>query len=158
MSTEQSVSEWIDQLKEGDGKAAQRLYQRYVERVVALARTKLGGLPRRVVDEEDVAQIAWNSFFQGVSAGRFPKLQDRDDLWQVLFVIIKRKAADQFRRQLAIKRGGGRGQDQFAELGGSDSSGRGVERIVARDPTPEDAALLAEELRLRLEQLGDQDL
>jgi hypothetical protein len=42
---------------------------------------------RRAADEEDVVQDAFHSFFRGVSAGRFPQLNDRDNLWRLLVAI-----------------------------------------------------------------------
>jgi len=36
---------------------------------------------RRVADEEDVVLAAFERFDHGVASGRFPKLNDRDDLW-----------------------------------------------------------------------------
>src|SRR5262245_62417052 len=46
-----SVSHWLGQLKAGDRAAAQPLWERYFRRLVALARTRLQGTPRRAADE-----------------------------------------------------------------------------------------------------------
>ena len=75
--------------------------------LVGLARSKLGDVPRRAEDEEDVALAAFASFCKGIEAGRFSRLDDRDDLWQVLIVLTERKAVDQVRRERAQKRGAG---------------------------------------------------
>jgi ECF sigma factor len=37
-----------------------------------------------MADEEDVVQNAFHSFFQGLARGRFPQLNDRDNLWRLL--------------------------------------------------------------------------
>src|SRR5262249_9537959 len=87
MSSAGSVTHWIRELKAGNHLAAQRLWEKYFQRLVALARTKLGNRPRRVADEEDVAVNAFDSFFRGAQMGRFPQLLDRDDLWQLLVMI-----------------------------------------------------------------------
>src|SRR5262245_56875046 len=92
--SEASVTIWLDKLRVGDSLAAQKLWQGYFHRLVGLARAKLRSLPRRSADEEDVALSAFDSFCRGVEVGRFPKLDDRDDLWQVLFMITERKAMD----------------------------------------------------------------
>ena len=42
-----------------------------------------------------------------MAAGRFPELDDRQDLWKVLVMLTARKAVDQLRRGHAQKRGGG---------------------------------------------------
>src|SRR5262245_7089655 len=67
-----SISVWIEQLKDGDADAAQPLWERYYHRLVGLARKKLGDLPRRATDEEDVVQSAFRSFFQRAGEGHFP--------------------------------------------------------------------------------------
>jgi hypothetical protein len=87
-----SVSLWIDRLKGGAGEAAQPLWERYFAHLVALARAKLRGAPRQAADEEDVALSAFDSFCRGVEQGRFPRLDDRDDLWQLLMLLTARKA------------------------------------------------------------------
>jgi hypothetical protein len=55
MASQGYVSNWIDLLKGGDHAAAQPLWERYFQRLVGLARTKLPGSRRRAADEEDVA-------------------------------------------------------------------------------------------------------
>ena len=58
MSSEESVTDWIGRLKAGESAAAGRLWERYFERLVGLARIQLRGTPRGVADEEDVALSA----------------------------------------------------------------------------------------------------
>ena len=80
------------QLKAGHSDAAGKIWHRYVEQLVRHARRKLGRSPRRAVDEEDVVVSAFNGFLQGVDEGRFLKLDDREDLWQVLVMLTERRA------------------------------------------------------------------
>ena len=94
MSSMGSVTAWIEQLRAGNRAAAQRLWERYFSRLVGLARRKLQGLRRGAADEEDVALSAFDSFCRGAEQGRFPRLDDRHDLWQVLLVLTQRKVAD----------------------------------------------------------------
>src|SRR5438874_9578101 len=107
MSSEGSVTRWVMALKDGDADAAQPLWERYHRRLVSLARQKLRTARRREADEEDVVQSAFHSFFRGVAGGRFPRLDDRDDLWRLLVVITARKALDQLAREHSRRRGGG---------------------------------------------------
>ena len=88
-----SVTVWLEHLKAGDPAAAGPLWERYFARLVTLARARLRLAPRAARDEEDVALSAFHNFCRGVEAGRFPRLDDRDDLWQVLFMITTCKAA-----------------------------------------------------------------
>src|SRR5262249_42971590 len=107
MSSAGDVTLWLEQLQQGDRAAAQPLWERYFRRLVGLARAKLRQVKRRVADEEDVALSAFDSFCRSAEQGRFPRLGDRDDLWQVLVVITSRKAVDQIAHEKAARRGGG---------------------------------------------------
>jgi hypothetical protein len=140
--TDGSVSRWIDDLKGGDADAAGQLWGRYFERVAGLARDRLRAVPRTVADEEDVALSAFDSFFAGVARGRFPRLDDRDDLWGILVTIARRKAADHAARQARRKRGGGRLLDEAA-LAGSDGEGPGLDELAGAGPDPEVVAATA---------------
>jgi hypothetical protein len=92
MSVDESVSVWIEALKEGDSEAVQRLWKRYFKRLVGLARNILRTTPKRMSDEEDVALSAFMSFCDRASRGKFPRLEDRHDLWKILMTITVRKA------------------------------------------------------------------
>jgi hypothetical protein len=78
------VTRWIRGLAENDPSSAKAILERYFDKLVRLARRRLGSLRRRVMDEEDVALSAMRSFFGGAAQGRFPKLEDRNDLWRLL--------------------------------------------------------------------------
>jgi DNA-directed RNA polymerase specialized sigma24 family protein len=160
MPSEGSVTTWIGRLQAGDHAAAQPLWERYFLRLVGLARKKLGDAPRRAADEEDVALSAFDSFCRGAGGGRYPQLSDRDDLWRLLVMLTAHKALDLVRHEHSQKRGGGAVLDEGAFAAPADSAGaaRGLEQIVGAEPTPEFAAQVAEEYRLRLEQLGDDEL
>src|SRR5438105_1816712 len=81
-----SVSHWIGHLKQGDQAAAQLLWERYFARLVRLAQAKIRSVcrPGGDADGEDIAVDAFDSFCRRAAQGRFPKLNDRDDLWQLL--------------------------------------------------------------------------
>ncbi len=158
MSADHSITAWLDQLKAGRSDAAGRLWHQYVEQLVRLARRKLGRTPRRVADEEDVVLSAFNGFLQGVDEGRFARLGDRDDLWQILVMLTERKAIAQRRREGALKRGGGRvrGESVFVDGEGASSHKFGLAQSPGREPTPDFAVAMNVELRHQLEQLGDE--
>jgi DNA-directed RNA polymerase specialized sigma24 family protein len=154
-----SVTYWLGALKAGDAAAAQRLWERYFDELVRLARAKLGATPRGEADEEDIALSAFHSFCQGAARGRFPRLDDRDNLWRLLVTITARKALDQLKRQGRKKRGGGRAPVGSAPAGGDpDADEAGLEQVVGREPTPAFAALVADESRRLLAALGDETL
>src|SRR5688500_820899 len=56
---------------------------------------------------EDVVVQAFERFLHGVRQGRFPRLNDRDDLWAILATLTQRLAARQARDLGRDKRGGG---------------------------------------------------
>jgi RNA polymerase sigma factor (sigma-70 family) len=145
-----SISLWIQQLKEGDPHAAQKLWERYCRRLVGLARKKLGDSPRRSVDEEDVVLSAFNTFCQRAQAEKFPDLHDRNSLWPLLALITARKAASERKHQRRAKRGGGRQLNQLA----ADDSSSGW-NFVAEEPSPADAAIFLSELERFMDSLDD---
>jgi DNA-directed RNA polymerase specialized sigma24 family protein len=151
MSAEGSVSDWIGRLKTGDRAATRQLWERYFQRLVSLARAKLQGTPRRAADEEDVALSAFHSFCQAAEQGRFPRLEDRDNLWRLLVVLTSRKASHLVRHERQQKRRAP-ANDPTAPNGAE------LEAILGSEPTPEFAAQLAEECRRLLDGLGSAEL
>jgi DNA-directed RNA polymerase specialized sigma24 family protein len=153
---ELSISQWVLGAKRGDSQAIGQLWQCYFERLVGLARQKLAGVPRRAADEEDVALSAFASFCRAARAGRFPDLAHRQGLWRLLIRLTAEKAVDQVRREGRVKRGGGRvrGESAFAH-GDSSSVDQGLAQIIGDVPTPEFAAMVAEECARLLRCLDD---
>lgn len=86
MSTEHSVTGWIAAMKDGDEDAFERLYQRYLDKLVRVARGVYGGqlddISRPTEDEEDAAQSALKTFWR--RAATFTKLTNRNDLNNLL--------------------------------------------------------------------------
>ena len=160
MLSEGSVTHWIQQLKDGDQTAAQGLWNGYFQRLVGLARVKLQGASRAAADEEDIALSAFDSFCRGAEQGRFPQLDDRDDLWHLLVVITERKAFDCVQHERRQKRGGGDvlGESAFLEPSDSSTTEVGMGQLASAEPTPEIAAQVADECRRLLECLGDATL
>jgi DNA-directed RNA polymerase specialized sigma24 family protein len=154
-----SVTGLLDRLIGGDHEAVRLLWHRYYPRLVALARKKLHGSSRRVSDEEDAALAAFDSFCRRAERGHFPDLEDRDGLWSLLVVLTARKAADQIKHHLAVKRGGGRVRDDAGLNAERDDAGpAGFDGLAADGPTPLEAALLAEEVETLLGRLGSDTL
>lgn len=152
-----SVSLWIDWLKSpGDGRnmdeASRRLWERYFERLVALARRRLGGVGGKA-DGEDVALSAIETFFRRAGEGRFPRLDDRDGLWRLLMTITTRKAFNAMRaetRRPAL--------DEQALAGGRhDAPGSPLDLTLGGEPGPAEAAEFSDLLRRLMSSLGRDD-
>jgi DNA-directed RNA polymerase specialized sigma24 family protein len=159
-----SVMGWIGDLTAGRGvdSAAQALWERYYDRLVTLAQKRLRARPSPVTEAEDAAASAFGSFCRGAAAGRYPRLGGRDDLWGLLVTITVRKVADQIERDSAQKRDWRRLRNETDLIGGAGAGpGGGPEgegelaRIVGREPTPEFAAMVAEECKILLDRLQD---
>jgi DNA-directed RNA polymerase specialized sigma24 family protein len=152
MSSDVSVTRLIGMLKQGDRVASQQLWEAYFGRLVGLARARLKNTVLGVADEEDVALSALDSFFRRAERGQFPQLEDRDDLWQLLFVLTVRKAINLVHYQGRKSRGGGRVQSL------QDLEASGADQILDTEPSPELAAQMTEECQRLLARLGDDTL
>jgi hypothetical protein len=107
MSDDGSITRCIAALKCGDREAAEALWERYFWRLAGLARGRLRAADRRVAAEEDVALSALNSVCRRAEQGRFPSLEDRDDLWRLLYIVTVRKAIALAGHGRRARRGGG---------------------------------------------------
>jgi RNA polymerase sigma factor (sigma-70 family) len=136
MSSPGSVTHWITQLLAGDDQAAHKLWERYYQQLVEMARKRLRRSPPGAVDEEDVVVNAFDSFCRDARRGRFPRLQDRQSLWLLLVTFTGQKAIDAIRRENAAKR-------RPPQHGDTEPA---LEQVLSREPSPELAAQLAEEL------------
>ncbi len=153
---EGSVTRMIGPLKSGDGDAAQAIWNRYAEKLFRLAREKLkkDRKGRRVEDEEDAVVSAFDSFCENAKQGRYPQLADRNDLWKLLTVITICKAYDQIERRRRKKRGGDLHQVEAIET--PNDTFDMLDLLIDHEPTPELAAIMAEEFQRLMKLLPDQ--
>ena len=156
MSDRPSVTQWIEDLRSGDEDAARRLWERYFQKMVEAGQRKLRHGPRRSADEEDVALGAFDSLCRGAQQGRFPRLDNRADLWPLLLTLTAQKAVDLIRRENRQRRGGGnvRGESVFGDLGG----GAGLDHFANEVPTPEFLLMIDERYAELMAQLRDDTL
>lgn len=104
----ESVSEWLQQLKAGNESAADQLWTRYFEKLIAIAakQSRRYGCPTGKLDLEAVAASVFESIWRGANAGRFQHVADRNQLSWLLQALVCRKVVSHIRRELADKRGG----------------------------------------------------
>lgn len=148
-----SVTGWLIGLQAGQPDVAQKLWETYFARLVGLARARLAGGPGMVNDPEDIALSAFNSFYQAAQKGRFPKLNDRQDLWQILVMLTGNKAIDALRRETAAKR-----PRTTPGPEGSESAVPMTDNLMGHEPTPSFAAEVADQFQHLLHRLGDDEL
>lgn len=101
--SELNSQELLQQYQDGHSDAATALFDRYVERLIALARRRIGPKLRRRIDAEDVIQSAYRSFFVHAKDGRY-QLAKAGDLWRLLAAITLNKLRGQIEKQSAAKR------------------------------------------------------
>ena len=130
-SADDSYVEWIAGVKAGRPESVARIWVEFYNRLVSYADRRLGGLPRRSSDEEDVALSAMHSLVVGLRDGRFPDVSSRDDLLKIVLVIADRKAKKEIRKQMAAKRGGG-GLRGDSVMTGMDGVGGGFGDVADR--------------------------
>lgn len=146
-----SVTGWLAALRNGESIAAQKCWEAYYSRLVNLARVKLSDKKRTLQGPEDVALSALKSFCLGAEQGRFPRLDDRHDLWQILVMLTKRKAIDALRRESC--------RPDLVPLPRphveNSTGGLSIDDIIADEPTPQSIVALAEERQRLLAMLPD---
>jgi RNA polymerase sigma-70 factor, ECF subfamily len=126
-------------LKAPDGEAARALYERFTRRLIGLARGHLDARLRHKIDPEDVVQSAYKSFFLRYGEGALAA-EGWDGLWGLLTRITLRKCADRVRYFRTEARDVAR--EATAPAGAEDAAP--WRDPAGREPTPEQAALLAE--------------
>jgi RNA polymerase sigma factor (sigma-70 family) len=139
-----SSAELIARWREGDEQAASALWLRYAEQLIALARTRLSRKLARHIDPEDLVLSAYRSFFVAARSDRYV-LRQSGDLWRLLVAITLHKLQNQFRRHSARKRD--MGQESSIE------DNNNLLKLFAREPSPDEAATLTDELEWLLGQI-----
>ena len=92
-----SVTRWLQRLQAGESGAAQAIWDRFYQRVVRLAELQLKRNADRAVDGEDIAQSAFRAVYHAVMNGRYPDMDNRQELWQLLIVSIRNRVQRHFR-------------------------------------------------------------
>lgn len=138
-----SVTTWLECLRAGDTASAEPLWQRYHAQLIQLAHKHLARQVCRAADEEDVALSAFANFCSAAAAGRYPRIENRHDLWRLLYTLTLCHARDLARHEQRQRRGGGRivPACDLLELADADLD------VLAGDvPDPGWAAAVADEL------------
>jgi RNA polymerase sigma-70 factor, ECF subfamily len=115
--------------------AAREVFMKFAGRLVALTRRQFEPRLAHRVDAEEVVQSAFKSFFVRQRAGRFD-VGGWPSVWGLLTVITLRKCADRVAYYRAACR------DARREV--NDPDGRAWDDAPNRDPSPHEAAALAE--------------
>lgn len=127
-------------LREGDSRAASRLFARYAERLVQLAERQLGARLSPRVDGEDVVQSALASFFRREARGDF-RVDSSSELWRLLVRLTLTKAWAKARHHTTEKR------SVRSEIPNAETL---ITETVGREPNPDEAAALIDQVDVLL--------
>src|SRR5881275_208926 len=125
--------------KAGSESAARELFDRYCEKLMRLARRRIGQRMAARVDREDVIQSAFRTFFVHVRNDDFT-FEGENDLFKLLVRLTVNKALRQIAYHRAAKR------DPGKEAAQATDSHDALGDLVADDPPPEVAVAVIEEL------------
>lgn len=149
-----AITDYIDQLANGNQGAADELWQHIAWRLREFALQKLDPKTRRRYDEDDAANSAFDSLCRGLVEGRVAA-ENRDALWGLLAVITSRKISAQRRLLNRQKRGCGmvRGDSGFEEYGAA-----GINGVNCNERPPDVQAEVSESCTQLLNALPDETM
>lgn len=153
MPPDQSFDDLMVQLRRSNQDAATELFDRFTNRLIALARTRLRSLPPQKEDPEDVANSALKSFFVRFRDDEF-ELNSWDGLWGLLARITLRKCGHRIEYHRAACR------DVYRELSSQPAAGDESATFfeaIARDPSPSEAAVAVETVEGLMRPLEQRD-
>jgi DNA-directed RNA polymerase specialized sigma24 family protein len=141
--TSQSITRLIRAVQDGSSSAVRPLLSVYFGRLVRLAHKRLRNLPGLGGYDEDLALRSFQSVCQRLGdPARSLEMAGRDDLWRLLAARTISRAIDLIRRYRPTR-----------VLGAGD-----VAQLLTREPTPDEAALVADECRRLLDLLKEPEL
>lgn len=141
---EEPVTLWIEQVRKADEVAMRQIWQHFAGRLHEFARRKIRPNTRRAYDEQDAVQSMFHSLCQGLEEGRYPDLENRDNLWRLMLVMTGRKISKRHRYDQQLKRDNRRllTESYFAP-NPQDRDLPGLQ-LAAGEPTPEFLAEFSE--------------
>ncbi len=142
--------ELIAAFKAGSESAATELFDRYCEKLMRLARKRIGQRMASRIDPEDVLQSAFRTFFCRVRNDEFT-FEGQHDLFKLLVRLTVNKTLRQVAHHRAAKR------DPAREAGQGAEDDDLLARLTADDPTPEVELALLDEFEKLLSQLPEFD-
>lgn len=151
-ATDATEVQLLERWKNGDESAAKEIVERYVTRLIALARTRLSAKLRRRVDPEDVVQSAYRSFFRHAADDRYV-LDRSGDLWRLLAAIVMNKLHGQVEFHTAQKRSIRMEESQASP--GADNASFINPAPFAKQPTVSEVLGVNEELQRTMHDLPE---
>ena len=148
-SEDDSFNELLEVIEAGDqNNAGSRIFVRFTNRLIALARSRLSDKLKTKVDAEDVVQSAYRSFFNRQASDQF-ELENWEGLWGLLAILTLRKCYSRVAYYHADKR------DVRREVTSDPAAEVSIRSLKAEsaEPTPEEAVALTEILERTMSSL-----
>ena len=138
---------WADDILATTPGYETELFHRYATRLLAFARSRLPQDLNSRVDEEDVVQSVFRSFFRRHEQGQF-EFESSYDVWQLLAAITYRKVVNTVKHHRRDRRNSQ--LDQHKPVDGM------LNELAGRTPTPDELNVMFDYLRWILDQLPEQ--
>jgi RNA polymerase sigma factor (sigma-70 family) len=148
-------TEWIEKWKEGDNDAFAKIWVAFYPKLVRYAEGRMLNMRKRELDGEDIVASAMRSLCRKQEQDGFEKLDSSDDLFKILYTIVRRKICQKQRIVHSGKGGYGkvRGESVFVNAAGEQNGG--LSEAAVSDVTHEEVVEYYEELEKRLAGLND---
>ena len=130
-------------------RASGALFEQFANRLIGLARLHLDARLQHKIEPEDVVQSVYKSFLLRYGQASLGD-QETAGLWSLLTVITLRKCADRVRYYKAERRDISR-----EALRSNSDRPEPWQQAIGREPTPDQAAVLAETVERVLEDLNE---
>ncbi len=140
----------VDLFRRGDQDAAREIVDRYLDRLLTLARRRISQRLASRVDPEDIVQSVFRTFFVRLKEGQFV-FQDQDDLCKLLMRITLHKTLRQVAYHKAAKR------DPSLETPQGSHHSEQLSALFDQEPTQEATVTFLDQLEHFLTQLRPQE-
>jgi RNA polymerase sigma-70 factor, ECF subfamily len=140
----------VNLCRKGDDRAAKELFDRYVEKLHALAQRRISQRLASRVDPDDIVQSVFRTFFGRLKQGQF-KIDEQDDVGRLLVSITVHKTLRQIAFHKADKR------NPNAEVAQANDNQEHLIALLDREPTPEATAMFLDQLEHFFNRLRPQE-
>lgn len=128
----------VSEYRGGDDDAAGKLFDKYCERLLRLAKRRIGQRMTSRFDPEDVVQSAFRTFFTRVKNDEF-SFAEENDLFKLLVRLTVRKTLRRIEHHRADKR------NPETEIGRSANGTEPFANVASQEPNPEMEVALIDE-------------
>jgi len=140
----------VNEFQDGSESAAKALFDKHCEKLLRLAKRRIGQRMSSRFDPEDVVQSAFRTFFTRVKNDEFA-FEQEDDLFKLLVRLTVRKTLRRIQYHRADKR------NPEAEMGHQSDGSEVFSKVASEEPTAEVEVALLDEFERFVGQLPQLD-